>query len=74
MTLFNTEGEIEQAKKPRWLTPSKLPKQPFLATHATGQLKIWSFQEKRKGELQWLGIDQHFIYDYFYISWPIAGY
>jgi hypothetical protein len=65
MTFFNTEGEIEQAKKapladriltdksmvnaltrngamekskkPRWLTPSKLPKQPFLATHATEQ-------------------------------------
>jgi len=30
-------GAMEKSKKPRWLTPSKLPKQPFLATHATEQ-------------------------------------
>jgi hypothetical protein len=30
-------GAIEKSKKPRWLTLSKLPKQPFLATHATEQ-------------------------------------
>jgi hypothetical protein len=35
-------------KKPRWLTLSKLPKQPFLATHATGQLKIGLILEKEK--------------------------
>jgi len=66
MTLFNTEGEIEQAKKPPLADRKHTAKAAVLSYTRNGAVKDRESPGKRKGELQMMDIDMHLIFYYFY--------